>query len=152
MQRFNRDGEAPYIHSVDAKASAVRNVFINATRALLQPRTLNLWSPMFGSNVPRRLEQELSFDNPSLARGAIFEQLRRGAIRTRSLHTQPIGLLAASCGFRNAAHFCRLFKAEFGVPPSAVRQLRTADGEHGARAHTSRPISTATRPVRTARC
>ncbi|NDZ17308.1 hypothetical protein [Variovorax sp. WS11] len=26
----------------------------------------------------------------------------------------------------------RLFKAEFGVPPSAVRQLRTADGEHGA--------------------
>lgn len=33
-----------------------------------------------------------------------------------------IGLLAAACGFRNAAHFCRLFKDEFGVPPSAVRR------------------------------
>lgn len=35
---------------------------------------------------------------------------------------QPIGVLAAACGFRTAAHFCRLFKAEFGVPPSAAKQ------------------------------
>lgn len=35
---------------------------------------------------------------------------------------QPIGVLAAACGFRTSAHFCRLFKAEFGVPPSAVKR------------------------------
>jgi hypothetical protein len=39
-----------------------------------------------------RLEHELSFGDPSLARGAIFEQLRTGEIRAPSLHTQPIGL------------------------------------------------------------
>jgi hypothetical protein len=39
-----------------------------------------------------RLEHELSFGNPSLARGAIFEQLRSGAIRAPSLDTRPIGL------------------------------------------------------------
>lgn len=33
---------------------------------------------------------------------------------------RPIGLVADACGFRSAAHFCRMFKAEFGVPPSAV--------------------------------
>jgi len=34
---------------------------------------------------------------------------------------QPIGVLAGACGFRTSAHFCRLFKAEFGVSPSALR-------------------------------
>lgn len=36
----------------------------------------------------------------------------------------PIGVLAAACGFRTASHFCRLFKAEFGLPPGDVRRGR----------------------------
>lgn len=39
---------------------------------------------------------------------------------------QPIGVLAAACGFRTSAHFCRLFKAEFGVPPGALKLDRPA--------------------------
>ena len=66
---------------------------INATRALLPPRTLqSVVTHVRQAMSLGRLEQELSFGNPSLARGAIFEQLRRGAIRAPSLHTQPIGL------------------------------------------------------------
>jgi len=38
------------------------------------------------------LEHELSFGDPSPARGAIFEQLRLGKIRAPSLHTQQLGL------------------------------------------------------------
>jgi AraC-like DNA-binding protein len=41
---------------------------------------------------------------------------------------QPIGLLAHACGFRTPAHFCRLFKAEFGVTPSAVRDELGGNG------------------------
>jgi AraC-like DNA-binding protein len=38
----------------------------------------------------------------------------------------PIGVLAGACGFRTASHFCRLFKAEFGVPPGDIRRSRAA--------------------------
>lgn len=38
----------------------------------------------------------------------------------------PIGVLAAACGFRTASHFCRLFKAEFGLAPGDVRRGRRA--------------------------
>lgn len=34
----------------------------------------------------------------------------------------PIGVLAQACGFRTAAHFCRLFRAEFGLPPGALKR------------------------------
>jgi AraC-like DNA-binding protein len=36
---------------------------------------------------------------------------------------QNIGVLANACGFRSAAHFCRMFRGEYGVPPSAARDL-----------------------------
>ena len=66
---------------------------INVTRALLPPRMLRSAATQVREAMSLgRLEQELSCGDPSLARGAIFEQLRRGAIRAASLHTQPIGL------------------------------------------------------------
>jgi AraC-like DNA-binding protein len=34
---------------------------------------------------------------------------------------RPIGSLAQACGFRSAAHFSRMFKAEFGLSPRGVR-------------------------------
>ncbi len=45
----------------------------------------------------------------------------RRLLQSDSAARQPIGVLAGACGFRTAAHFCRLFKAEFGVPPGALR-------------------------------
>jgi len=66
---------------------------INATQALLPQRMLrSVVTNVRGAMSLGRLEQELSLGDPSLARGAIFEQLRRGAIRAPSLHTRPIGL------------------------------------------------------------
>lgn len=66
---------------------------INATRTVLPPSILrSVVTHVREVMSLGRLEQELSFGNPSLARGAIFEQLRSGAIRAPSLHTQPIGL------------------------------------------------------------
>jgi AraC-like DNA-binding protein len=38
----------------------------------------------------------------------------------------PIGVLAATCGFRTAAHFCGLFKAGSGMPPGDVGRGRWA--------------------------
>ncbi len=34
----------------------------------------------------------------------------------------PVSSVAAACGFRNAAHFCRLYKEAFGVTPSGARR------------------------------
>ena len=66
---------------------------VNATRALLPPRLLrSVVHHVREAMSLGRLEHELSYGDPSLARGAIFEQLRTGGIRAPSLHTQPIGL------------------------------------------------------------
>jgi hypothetical protein len=66
---------------------------VNATRALLPPRLLrSVVHHVRAAMSLGRLEHELSCGDPSLARGAIFEQLRTGGIRAPSLHTQPIGL------------------------------------------------------------
>ena len=66
---------------------------VNATRALLPPRLLrSVLHHVRGAMSLGRLEHELSYGDSSLARGAIFEQLRIGGIRAPSLHTQPVGL------------------------------------------------------------
>jgi hypothetical protein len=66
---------------------------VNATLALLPPRLLRSVVHLVREAMPLgRLEHELSCGDPSLARGAVFEQLRTGGIRAPSLHTQPIGL------------------------------------------------------------
>ena len=38
--------------------------------------------------------------------------------------------VAMECGFADAAHFSRLFKAAYGLPPSRIAQLAPADGTH----------------------
>lgn len=65
---------------------------INTTRTLLPGALLRSVLDHVCSPVPLgRLEHELSLGDPTLARGAIFEHLRRGRIRAPSLRTQPIG-------------------------------------------------------------
>jgi AraC-like DNA-binding protein len=47
-----------------------------------------------------------------------------------TLRTQPVAALAARWGFSSAAHFSRLFRSTFGVPPTELRRLH--DGERSA--------------------
>lgn len=60
------------------------------------------------------------------------QTLERYIWRTRLTHARrmllsatarpsSIGLVASACGFRSGAHFCRAFRAEYGVAPSEVR-------------------------------
>jgi len=66
---------------------------INATRELLPQDLLNSVVRHVREPVPLGvLEQKLSFGEPSLARGAIFEQIRLGRINALSLRTEPISL------------------------------------------------------------
>ena len=66
---------------------------INATRALLPQALLESVVRHVREPVPLVvLEEKLSFGEPSLARGAIFEQIRAGRIGALSLQTQPISL------------------------------------------------------------
>ncbi|MDM0117862.1 hypothetical protein QTI66_37850 [Variovorax sp. J22R133] len=66
---------------------------VNATRSLLPTPLLRSVLDHVQEPISlARLEHELSFGDPSLARGAIFEQLRLGRICAPSLHTQPLGL------------------------------------------------------------
>ncbi|MDN8617154.1 hypothetical protein [Variovorax ginsengisoli] len=68
---------------------------INATRNLV-PRSLlgAVLDHVCGPISLGRLEHELSVGDPSLIRGAIFEQLRNGRIRAPSLHTKLLSLHA----------------------------------------------------------
>jgi AraC-like DNA-binding protein len=45
----------------------------------------------------------------------------RQLLQDRQAGQQPIGSLAQACGFRSAAHFSRMFKAEFGLSPRGAR-------------------------------
>jgi len=51
-----------------------------------------------------------------------LQQARQRLLADGSQPAPAIGVLASACGFRNAAHFCRLFKDEFGMSPSAARR------------------------------
>lgn len=68
---------------------------INATRNLV-PKSLlgDVLDHVRGPISLGRLEHEMSVGDPSLIRGAIFEQLRSGRIRAPSLHTQLLSLQA----------------------------------------------------------
>ncbi len=48
----------------------------------------------------------------------------RRLLQSEDGRSLPIGMLASACGFRTASHFCRLFKAEFGMPPGDLRRHR----------------------------
>ena len=64
---------------------------INTTRTLIPTTLLRaVLDQVCGPVALGRLEHDLSLGDPSLVRGAIFEQLRRGRIRAPSLHTQQI--------------------------------------------------------------
>jgi len=66
---------------------------ISAMRGLLPYELLNSVVRHVREPVPLGvLEHKLSFGEPSLARGAIFEQIRLGRINALSLQTQPISL------------------------------------------------------------
>jgi len=43
---------------------------------------------------------------------------------------RQIADIAFACGFRSNAHFCRLFKAEYGMAPSAWRRAQRAPTRH----------------------
>ncbi len=48
------------------------------------------------------------------------------ALSIASDQQRSISEIAFSCGFASSAHFCRLFKAQFGMPPSEYRKHSTA--------------------------
>ncbi len=68
---------------------------VNATRNLV-PRSLlgAVLDHVCGPISLGRLEHELSVGDPSLIRGAIFEQLRTGRIKAPSLHIEALSLHA----------------------------------------------------------
>jgi AraC-like DNA-binding protein len=51
---------------------------------------------------------------------------------------RPLTDIAVECGFADASHFSRCYRAQFGCPPSAERQLRAkqAAGGDASRAET----------------
>src|SRR5512143_2141934 len=53
-------------------------------------------------------------------------RLEKAAIRLASDLAAPVTEIALSCGFSTSALFCRLFKARFGLTPTA---WRAAEGE-----------------------
>lgn len=66
---------------------------LNATRGLLPTALLRSVIKQVRAPVALGwLEHELAFGDPPSTRGAIFEQLRIGAIRAPSLHTQALSL------------------------------------------------------------
>lgn len=46
----------------------------------------------------------------------------RALLQTDAAYRRTISEIASTCGFRSNAHFCRLFKSEFGQAPSAWRR------------------------------
>jgi AraC-like DNA-binding protein len=48
------------------------------------------------------------------------------ALRVATDQQRSISEIAFSCGFASSAHFCRMFKAQFGLPPSEYRKHSTA--------------------------
>ncbi|AEY86830.1 AraC-family transcriptional regulator [Streptomyces hygroscopicus subsp. jinggangensis 5008] len=73
----------------------------------------------------RRLQQLLAEDDTSPAawiRRRRLERCRLDLVNPR-LNAQPIQAIAARWGFTDAAHFSRLFRAIYGLPPRDYRSL-----------------------------
>jgi AraC-like DNA-binding protein len=56
-----------------------------------------------------------------------LERCRRDLLDP-ALRSQPVAAVAARWGFTSPAHFSRLFRATYGIPPSELRRLHA--GEH----------------------
>jgi transcriptional regulator GlxA family with amidase domain len=58
-----------------------------------------------------------------------YLQMRLRRARELLLQTSmPIIDITAACGFQSPPHFSRCYRAQFGCPPSAERQVRSAKG------------------------
>jgi|SRR5579875_1315803 len=57
------------------------------------------------------------------------ERLARCMEDLQQAHCDRVTTVAFRWGFRDTSHFCRAFKREFGVTPSAVRQAALESGE-----------------------
>lgn len=66
---------------------------LNATRAAIPASLLkSVRRFVHGPTSLAHIEQELSFGDPSIVRGAVFELLRTGQLAAPSLHTEPLYL------------------------------------------------------------
>lgn len=62
-----------------------------------------------------------------------YLQMRLRRARELLLQTSmPIIDITAACGFQSPPHFSRCYRAQFGCPPSAERQIRTARAPAGS--------------------
>src|ERR1700731_3451718 len=65
-----------------------------------------------------------------------YLQMRLRRARELILQTSmPIIDITAACGFQSPPHFSRCYRAQFGCPPSAERQIRTPRAPATARRH-----------------
>jgi AraC-like DNA-binding protein len=64
----------------------------------------------------------------SLERYIWIKRLERceKALRISTDQPRSISEIAFSCGFGSSAHFCKMFKAQFGIPPSEYRMNLTS--------------------------
>jgi transcriptional regulator GlxA family with amidase domain len=58
---------------------------------------------------------------------------------------RSVGAIAARRGFRDAAYFNRIFRAEYGLPPAEYRRLWSSVGVHHGT--TPRALSAGTSPA-----
>lgn len=67
-------------------------------------------------------------DDCSLERHIWLTRLERcmAALRAEGNQLRSISEVAFACGFSSSAHFSRMFKAQFGMPPSEYRKHSTA--------------------------
>lgn len=73
----------------------------------------------------RHLYNAFGDDAGGVARYILQRRMARvqQALREPQRRQEPIAAIARDCGFRNAAHFSRLFREQTGQPPSAWRRL-----------------------------
>jgi transcriptional regulator GlxA family with amidase domain len=65
-----------------------------------------------------------------------YLQMRLRRARELLLQTSmPIIDITTACGFQSPPHFSRCYRAQFGCPPSAERQIRTARASGSTRHH-----------------
>jgi AraC family transcriptional regulator, glycine betaine-responsive activator len=69
-----------------------------------------------------------------------YLQMRLRRARELLLQTSmPIIDITAACGFQSPPHFSRCYRTQFGCPPSAERQIRTAHAAGSARRKVRQP-------------
>jgi AraC-like DNA-binding protein len=123
-------------------AESRRNVLVLRIRAFIED---NLADPDLGPSViaarhhisPRYLHKLFEDQDTTVAgliRSRRLERCRHDLVDPAGVG-RPVGAIAARRGFRDAAYFNRIFRAEYGLPPAEYRRLWTWAGAHHGTTH-----------------